>query len=75
MSTHTPVTPELVGQLWQHAVLPLSKERGAVVAPLLAAWLKDANQLSEKMASADYQALVPATIFAHPGTHEGEGTV
>ena len=75
MSTHTPVTPELVAQLGHFALLPLSKERLAVVAPLLDAWLKDANQLSEKMASADYQALVPATIFAHPGTHEGEGTV
>jgi len=74
MSTHTPVTPELVAQLGHYAALPLTKERLAVVAPLLDAWLKDANQLSEKMASADYQALVPATVFAHPGNHEGEGT-
>jgi len=75
MSSHTPVPPELVAQLGHYAALPLSKERLAVVAPLLDAWLKDANQLSEKMSATEYQALVPATVFAHPGNHEGEGTV
>lgn len=73
MSTHTPVTPELVAQLGHFAALPLSKERLSVIAPLLDAWLKDANQLSEKMSAAPHQALVPATVFTHPGHHEGEG--
>ncbi len=73
MPIHTPVTPELVDQLGHFAALPLSKERLSVVAPLLDAWLKDANQLSEKMSAAQHQTLVPATVFTHPGNHEGEG--
>ncbi len=73
MPIHTPVTPELVAQLGHFGALPLSKERLSVVAPLLDAWLKDANQLSEKMSAAQHQTLVPATVFTHPGNHEGEG--
>ena len=75
MKTHIPVTPELVAQLGHYSALPLSKERLAMVAPLLDVWLKDANQLSEKMAAIEYQALVPATVFSHPGNHEGEGAL
>ncbi|GAC1534298.1 MAG: hypothetical protein NVS2B4_14620 [Ramlibacter sp.] len=48
-----------------HAALPLTADRLAAVAAVLAAWLPDADALSRKMSAPAYQALMPITVFAH----------
>ena len=68
----TEITLEHVRDLALFAALSLSKEREAAVAAILNAWVPDANALSKKMSAAMYQTLVPATVFAHPGTVDGE---
>ena len=68
----TEITVEHVRDLALFAALSLPKEREATVAAILNAWVPDANALSKKMSAAMYQTLVPATVFAHPGTVDGE---
>jgi hypothetical protein len=72
VSKHEAVTPELVRRLAQFVSLPLTPGREAVIAPLLDAWLKDANALSEKMSDAAHQSLLPATVFSHTDSHDVE---
>lgn len=67
-----PVSPEQVGQLARWAALPLARERWTVVADILGPWLKDANELSEKMSDPAHQALVPVTVFGHGAGSEKE---
>lgn len=69
---HEAVTPELVSRLARLAALPLDADRAALIAPLLDAWLRDANALSAKMSAPAHQQLVPATVFAHPDAPDGE---
>lgn len=66
------VTDDHVRDLASLAGLPLSADRYAGVAAILNAWMPDANALSEKMSSAAYQTLLPATVFNHPSTSDGE---
>ena len=66
------VTPELVRSLAGHAALPLAAGREGVIAPLLDAWLRDANALSRKMSEPACQTLVPATVFVHPDVQDTE---
>jgi hypothetical protein len=47
------------------ADLPLGEGRAAVIAPPLASWLADANELNRKMSQAKYLDLMPATVFSH----------
>ena len=67
-----PVTPEQVGQLARWAALPLARERWTVAADILGPWLKDANELSEKMSRAVHRPLVPVTVFSHGAGFEQE---
>jgi hypothetical protein len=67
-----PVSDLIVRQLAAVAALPLAAGREAVIAPLLNAWLADANELSAKMSAPAHQALVPVTVFSHPVAPEGE---
>lgn len=60
------VTDDRVRDLALYAGLPLAAERHPAIAAILNAWIPDANALSEKMSSASYQTLVPATVFSHP---------
>jgi len=66
MSQRQEVTAALTRALADYAELPLGADREAVVAPILEAWVKDANALSRKMSAEQYIHLVPATVFAHP---------
>jgi hypothetical protein len=52
-----------------HAALPLSPERAAAAAAILAAWLPAAHELSRKMSAPEHRALMPATVFAHAPDH------
>src|SRR5262245_19749328 len=70
--TDQAVTAEVVRSLARHAALPLAAGREDVVAPLLDAWLRDANALSAKVSQPAYQALVPATVFSHPDAPDRE---
>jgi hypothetical protein len=54
------------------AGLTIPAEREAQVDSVLQAWLVDANALSCKMGEAQFQALVPATVFSHPPTDDEE---
>jgi hypothetical protein len=47
------------------ADLPLAPGRNEISGPLLADWVKAANELSKKMSAAEYQQLLPATVFVH----------
>lgn len=70
MASRKEVTPALVRALAEYAELPLAPGREEVITPTLAAWIKDANELSRKMSSAKYWELAPATIFSHPNEPE-----
>jgi hypothetical protein len=70
--TDPAVTTELVRSLARYAELPLAAGRESVVAPLLDAWLRDANALSAKMSQPECRTLVPATVFSHPDAPERE---
>jgi hypothetical protein len=64
--TSDPVIPvTLVRDLAAYAALPLAPAREAGVAGILQAWVPEANALSAKMSQAQYQTLVPATVFIH----------
>ena len=67
----TAVSVELVRSLAVYAGLPLPKDRETAVAATLGVWVTDANALSTKMASAEYQHLVPAAVFVHPDAGDG----
>ena len=54
-----------IAPLATHAALPLSPERAAAAAAILAAWLPAAHELSRKMNAPEHRALMPATVFAH----------
>lgn len=73
-SAESPVWEERVRALAVYASLPLPAEREMAVAAILSAWIPDANALSVKMSGCAFQTLVPATVFAHPGTGEGEAS-
>jgi len=47
------------------AGLNIPAEREVQVDTVLKAWLVDANALSCKMSEAQFQALVPATVFSY----------
>ena len=72
MANRMNIDAGLVRRLTQYADLPLAPERASVVAPILDAWIADAEALSRKMSAAEYQALAPATIFAHLPTDQEE---
>lgn len=52
------------------AGLPLATDRVPAAAELLSAWVPAANELSRKMSSAEYLALMPIAVFTHPQTGE-----
>jgi hypothetical protein len=54
------------------AELPLDEERLSLIAPQLGAWLEAANELSRKLAAGEHQAMLPITIFRHPGQEGSE---
>lgn len=58
--------PQTMALLAAHADLPLAPERMAAVAAILDIWVRDANALSHRMSDPALQALMPATVFAHP---------
>ena len=68
-----PIDPDGVRALAVHADLPLAKGRDARIAPVLGAWLVDANALSRKMSAPEYWTLAPVTIFSHPTPEDHEG--
>ena len=71
--TAIPSSPkELISNLAAYAALPLQPDRQANVAAILSAWIPNANALSTKMSAAQYQNLIPATLFTHPATPEAE---
>ncbi len=70
--TEAAVTPDLVRTLANYAALPLAPGREGAAVAVLDAWLRDANALSAKMSDPAYQALVPATVFAHPDAQDTE---
>ena len=63
---------QAVRQLARHADLPLAAGREEAIAPVLQAWLLDANALSRKMSAPEYRTLAPATILIHPTAEDGE---
>ncbi len=63
---------EAVRELARHADLPLAAGREEAIAPVLQAWLLDANALSRKMSAPEYRTLAPATILVHPAAEDGE---
>ena len=67
-----PIDPDGVRALAVHADLPLAKGRDARIAPVLGAWLVDANALSRKMSAPEYWTLAPVTIFSHPALEDHE---
>jgi hypothetical protein len=67
-----PVTAKEIRTLANVAGLPLAEERLEPVAELLNAWLPAANELSRKMAAADYAAVMPITIVVHPENGDKE---
>ena len=73
-SAESSVWEERVRALATYASLPLPTEREMAVAAILSAWIPDANALSVRMSGGAFQTLVPATVFAHPGTGEGEAS-
>ena len=72
MVSRKEVTLAVVAELAAYAELPLAPGREEVITSTLEAWIRDANELSRKMSSANYWELAPATIFSHPNeTEEG----
>lgn len=71
--TTIPSNPkELVSNLAAYAALPLEPSRQANVAAILSVWIPNANALSTKMSAAQYQSLLPVTLFTHPATPEAQ---
>ncbi|WP_250866736.1 hypothetical protein [Caballeronia sp. INSB1] len=65
--------PDSVEQVIQtiadFAELPLDSSRVATIAPILAAWIKDANALSLKMRSSEFLHVAPITGFLQTVNH------
>ena len=57
---------ETVKQLCAAAGLDVAEERLALIAPQLAAWVEDANELSRKLAAEEHRGVQPITVFRHP---------
>lgn len=72
MDADDPIGPDTVRDLAAYAGLPLASGREAAVAPVLRAWLADANALSRKMSAPEHTALTPVTIFSHPTAEDVE---
>ena len=53
-----------IAPLATHAALPLSPERAAAAAAILAAWMPAAHELNRKMSAPAHRSLMPATVFA-----------
>lgn len=66
-----PITTETVAAAAVLAGLPLTEDRAAAVAGLLAAWVPAANALSERMQAEAVRPLVPTTVFGQPPAAEG----
>lgn len=72
MVSRKEITPAVVAELAAYAELQLALGREEVITSTLEAWIKDANELSRKMSSANHWELAPATVFTHPNeTEEG----
>jgi hypothetical protein len=67
------VDARAVRDMAAYADLPLAAGREAAIAPVLQAWLLDANALSRKMSAPEYLAIAPVTVFSHPAAEDGEG--
>ncbi len=72
MGGTVPIGPDAVRELAGYADLPLAPGREAAVAPVLRAWLEDANALSRKMSAPEYWTLAPVTVFSHPQPDDTE---
>ena len=72
MSSSNRIDAARVRALADYAALPLAPGREALLAPVLQAWVDDANALSRKMSAPEYWTLMPATVFSHPVDEEGE---
>lgn len=65
MNDHADLTVADIEVLAGLAALPLPDGRAQVIREPLAAWVRDANELSRKMSQKEYLDLMPATIFHH----------
>jgi hypothetical protein len=63
MSAQEPVTTESIDRLCTLADLPLPARRRAELAPMLSGLVAAANELSRKMAHAEYAPIVPIVRF------------
>ena len=65
MNSKEVVNESIVRTISDVAALPLEKDREKVIAPALAQWIRDANELSKKMSGATFQEIIPITVFKH----------
>jgi hypothetical protein len=72
MTKSSTIDAAMVRALAAMAELPLAEGRESTIAPILNAWVKDANELSRKMSAAQHWTVTPATIFAHPPLPDGK---
>ena len=72
MATPSTIDQALVRALAAMAELPLDPGRESTIVPILAAWVKDANELSRKMSTAQHWTVTPATIFVHSLQPDGK---
>ena len=72
MTKPSTIDPAMVRALAGMAELPLAQGRESTIAPILDAWVKDANELSRKMGAAQHWTIAPATIFIHPLQPDGK---
>ena len=72
MTKSSTIDAAMVRALAAMAELPLAEGRESTIAPILNAWVKDANELSRKMSAAQHWTVTPATIFAHPPHPDGK---
>ncbi len=63
MTDESPVNQETVRVLAAAAELRLASERAALIAPMLNIWMRQANELSEKMSAPEHWLLSPVTSF------------
>jgi hypothetical protein len=66
------VTDATVRTLADLAGLPLSAERAAQIAPILAVWWGWADELNRKMREPDHWTTTPIVVLTHPATTGGE---
>jgi hypothetical protein len=72
MTKPSTIDPAMVRALAGIAELPLAPGRESTIAPILDAWVRDANELSRKMSAAQHWTLTPATLFVHPQQPDGK---